>query len=88
MRRFFDMVDRRYNKEWAYKRVFTSNKSPTLWRKNSKRGRFAPDAIDCIFDDATVFSIRVEAFAVNGWNLLPLQTRYMSTPVVAGASSL
>ena len=59
-RLFFDMIDRRYNKEGAYNIVFTSNKSPSLWRENFNEDDSLLCALDRIFDDATVFNIRGE----------------------------
>ena len=45
-RLFFDMIDRRYNKEGAYNIVFTSNKSPSLWRENFNED----DSLLCALD--------------------------------------
>ena len=33
-RMFFDLVDRRYNKEGPYTMIFTSNKQPSQWKQN------------------------------------------------------
>ena len=33
-RLFFDLIDRRYNKEGNFNMIFTSNKNPALWREN------------------------------------------------------
>ena len=33
-RLFFDLIDRRYNKEGNFNMVFTSNKNPALWRED------------------------------------------------------
>ena len=61
-RLFFDLVDRRYNKEGAFNIVFTSNKTPSLWRENFNEDDALLCALDRIFDDATVFQIRGESF--------------------------
>lgn len=61
-RLFFDLIDRRYNKEGAYNIVFTSNRSPSLWRENFNEEASLLCALDRIFDDATVFNIHGESF--------------------------
>lgn len=61
-RLFFDLIDRRYNKEGAYNIVFTSNRNPSLWRENFDEEDSLLCALDRIFDDATVFNIHGESF--------------------------
>ena len=61
-RLFFDLIDRRYNKEGAYNLVFTSNKNPNQWRENFREDDSLLCSLDRIFDDATVFNIRGESF--------------------------
>lgn len=61
-RLFFDLIDRRYDKEGAYNIVFTSNRSPSLWRENFNEEDSLLCALDRIFDDATVFNIHGESF--------------------------
>lgn len=61
-RLFFDLIDRRYNKEGAYNIVFTSNRSPSLWRENFHEEDSLLCALDRIFDDAAVFHIHGESF--------------------------
>lgn len=61
-RLFFDMIDRRYNKEGAFNMVFTSNKNPSLWRENFNDDGALLCALDRIFDEAAVFTIRGESF--------------------------
>jgi len=61
-RLFFDLIDRRYNKEGAFNIVFTSNKSPSLWRENFNEDDALLCSLDRIFDAATVFNIRGESF--------------------------
>ena len=61
-RLFFDLIDRRYNKEGAFNIVFTSNKSPALWRENFSEDDALLCSLDRIFDDAAVFNIRGESF--------------------------
>ena len=61
-RLFFDLIDRRYNKEGSYNIVFTSNKNPSQWRDIFNEDDALLCALDRIFDDATVFTIRGESF--------------------------
>ena len=61
-RLFFDMVDRRYNKEGAFNIVFTSNKNPSLWRSNFNEDDALLCSLDRIFDDATVFNIKGDSY--------------------------
>ena len=51
-----------HNKEGAYNIVFTSNRSPSLWRENFNEEDSLLCALDRIFDDATVFNIHGESF--------------------------
>ena len=61
-RLFFDMIDRRYNKDGSYNVVFTSNKNPSQWREVFNEDDALLCALDRIFDDATVFTIRGEGY--------------------------
>ncbi len=45
-----------------YNIVFTSNRSPSLWRENFNEEDSLLCALDRIFDDATVFNIHGESF--------------------------
>ena len=73
-RLFFDLIDRRYNKEGHYNIVFTSNKSPSLWRENFNEDGSLLCALDRLFDDATVFNIKGESFRGKGLETVALQT--------------
>ena len=57
-RMFFDLIDRRYNKEGNYNMVFTSNKQPNTWRQNFNEDDSLLCALDRIFDDAMVFNLK------------------------------
>lgn len=83
-RLFFDMIDRRYNKEGAYNIVFTSNKSPSLWRENFNEDDSLLCALDRIFDDATVFNIRGESFRGKRLETIALQAGRVSSPTMMG----
>ncbi len=42
--------------------IFTSNKNPALWHENFEEDATLLCTLDRIFDDATVFKLRVESF--------------------------
>lgn len=64
---FFDLVDRRYNKEGCNNMIFTSNKEPSSWRENFSEDNALLCTLDRIFDDAMVFELRGNSF--RGQNL-------------------
>ena len=72
-RLFFDLIDRRYNKEGAYNIIFTSNKSPSLWHETFNEDDSLLCALDRIFDDAMVFNIRGESFRGKRTETISLQ---------------
>jgi DNA replication protein DnaC len=59
---FFDMVDRRYNKEGAFNMIFTSNKNPSDWREIFGENDALLCSLDRLFDSASVFTFRGESF--------------------------
>ena len=61
-RLFFDMVDRRYNKEGAFNMIFTSNKNPSDWREIFGENDALLCSLDRLFDSASVFTFRGESF--------------------------
>jgi DNA replication protein DnaC len=73
-RLFFDLIDRRYNKEGNYNMIFTSNKNPALWREDFDEDVTLLCALDRIFDDATVFKLRGESFRGKKLETISLQT--------------
>jgi len=73
-RMFFDLIDRRYNKEGYFNMVFTSNKNPALWREDFDEDSTLLCALDRIFDDATVFKLRGESFRGKKLETVSLQT--------------
>ena len=74
---FFDLVDRRYHKEGCYNMVFTSNKGPNDWAANFDERPSLLCALDRIFDNANVFTLKgnsyrgkeLENFAVRTTNI-------------------
>ena len=73
-RLFFDLIDRRYNKEGNFNMVFTSNKNPALWREDFNEDSTLLCALDRIFDEATVFKLRGESFRGKKLNTVSVQT--------------
>jgi DNA replication protein DnaC len=73
-RLFFDLIDRRYNKEGNYNMIFTSNKNPALWREDFEEDSTLLCALDRIFDDATVFKFQGESFRGKKVDTVSLQT--------------
>lgn len=78
-RLFFDLIDRRYNKEGAYNIVFTSNRNPSLWRENFHEEDSLLCALDRIFDAATVFNIHGESFRGKNLETYALQAGKVRT---------
>ena len=79
-RLFFDLIDRRYNKEGNFNIVFTSNKHPSHWRTNFNEDDALLCALDRIFDDATVFNIKGESFRGKRLETVALQTGRVKAP--------
>ena len=73
-RLFFDLIDRRYNKEGNFNMVFTSNKNPALWREDFNEDSTLLCALDRIFDEATVFKLRGESFRGKKLDSVSVQT--------------
>lgn len=61
-RMFFDMVDRRYNKDGPNTMIFTRNRTPDKWGEFFDEDSSLLCALDRIFDDATVFMMKGESY--------------------------
>ena len=61
-RMFFDVVDRRYNKEGPNMMIFTSNKGPDKWGEFFSEESSLLCALDRIFDNATVYMIKGNSY--------------------------
>lgn len=61
-RMFFDVIDRRYNKEGPNTMIFTSNKGPDKWSEFFSEDSSLLCALDRIFDDATVYMIKGNSY--------------------------
>lgn len=81
-RLFFDLIDRRYNKEGAYNLVFTSNKSPNQWREIFSEDDSLLCSLDRIFDVATVFNIRGESYRGSRLETVAIQANGRTNPAL------
>ena len=73
-RMFFDLIDRRYNKEGPYTMIFTSNKQPSQWKQNFNEDDSLLCALDRIFDDALIFNLRGNSYRVKDCDSYTLTT--------------
>lgn len=73
-RMFFDMVDRRYNKEGPNTMIFTSNLSPNKWGDFFSEDSSLLCALDRIFDDATVFMIKGNSYRGKKLETIAIET--------------
>lgn len=80
-RLFFDMIDRRYNRDGTNNIIFTSNKSPALWKNDFNEDDDLLCALDRIFDDATVFNIRGDSYRGKSLENIALKTTRVSASV-------
>lgn len=79
-RMFFDLIDRRYNKEGAFNIVFTSNRNPSEWRNNFNESDALLCALDRIFDDAIVYSIKGASYRGRKLETVALTTTSVPAP--------
>ena len=77
-RLFFDMIDRRYNRQGSNNIIFTSNKNPSQWKYNFSDDDDLLCALDRIFDDATVFNIRGDSYRGKSLENITLKTSRVS----------
>lgn len=80
-RLFFDMVDRRYNKEGPSTMIFTSNKSPDKWGEYFSEDSSLLCALDRIFDNATVFMMKGESYRGKRLETIAIETGRKKTGV-------
>ena len=59
---FFDMIDRRYEKEGSNCMIFTSNKQPNDWNEFFRCDDDLKAALDRLFDNAKVITINGESY--------------------------
>ena len=70
---FFDIIDRRSNKEGANCMIFTSNKNPSTWGNYFKEQDSLLGALDRFFDEAIVFMVKGESYRGRKTQTLSLQ---------------
>lgn len=59
---FFDLIDRRYEKEGTNCMIFTSNKQPNNWLEFFRCDDDLKAALDRLFDDAKVITFKGESY--------------------------
>lgn len=71
-RLFFDIIDRRYNKEGPNTMIFTSNVEASTWCEYFDEDSSLLCAVDRIFDNATVFMIKGDSYRGRKRTVVPL----------------
>ena len=71
---FLDVLARRYQKDGYSNMVFTSNRDPAQWKENFSENDALLCALDRIFDDAVVFTIKGESFRGRKLETVALRT--------------
>ena len=79
-RMFFDLIDRRYNKEGPNTMIFTSNKSPDKWDEFFSEDSSLLCALDRIFDDATVFMMKGASYRGRKLETIAIETGAHKAP--------
>ena len=80
-RMFFDIIDRRYNKEGPNIMIFTSNKGPDKWGEFFSEDSSLLCALDRIFDDATVFMMKGDSYRGKKLETIAIDTGRIRTGV-------
>lgn len=75
---FFDIVDRRINKDGPNCMIFTSNKSPGTWEHYFDESDSLLCALDRIFDDALVFMMKGESYRGRKMKMFAIETQSTS----------
>ncbi len=70
---FFDMVDRRYEKEGSNCMIFTSNKQPNDWLEFFRCEDDLKAALDRLFDDAKVITFKGESYRGRSREILAVE---------------
>lgn len=73
-RMFFDLIDRRYNKDGPNTMIFTSNKSPDKWDEFFSEDSSLLCALDRIFDDAMVFMMKGASYRGKKLETIAIET--------------
>ncbi len=73
-RLFFDIIDRRSNKEGPNCTIFTSNKAPNTWGEYFSEDDSLLCALDRIFDDALVFMMKGKSYRGRKLETIAIET--------------
>lgn len=73
-RLFFDMVDRRYNKDGPNTMILTSNINPSKWNEFFSEDSSLLCSLDRIFDDATVFMMKGQSYRGKRLKTIAIET--------------
>ena len=71
---FFDMIDRRYNKEGSNMMIFTSNFTPDRWKDYFSEDSALLCSLSRIFDSATVFMMKGQNYRGRKLETLAIET--------------
>lgn len=82
-RLFFDIVDRRYEKDGPKCMIFTSNRQPNEWQQYFAGDDDLKAALDRLFDDAKVFTIKGESYRGRKREVLAVEAGNSPLPHVA-----
>lgn len=77
---FFDMIDRRYEKEGANCMIFTSNKQPNDWLEFFRCEDDLKAALDRLFDDAKVITFKGESYRGRKREVLAVEAGTVTAP--------
>ncbi len=86
-RMFFDLIDRRYNKEGSFNTIFTSNKNPLDWKEFFSEDDTTLCALDRIFDDAILFRMRGKGYRGRNLDKVVLQVGDLPSRGAADATN-
>ena len=79
-RMFFDLVDRRYNKDCPNAMIFTSNISPDKWGEFFSEDSTLLCTLDRIFDEATVFMMKGDSYRGRGQETIAIHAGRVTKP--------
>lgn len=73
---FFDIIVRRYNKDYPGTMIFTSNKTPNQWCEYFSQDDSLLCSLNSIFGDVTVFMIKDDSCRGRKLKTLELSVKY------------
>jgi len=78
---FFDVIDRRYEKEGPNTMILTSNMAPSSWDEFLAGDEALPCALDRAFDKASVFMMRGPSYRGRGLDTYSVEAVPQATKV-------